>query len=50
MRQVSAGGWGGEVGEQVDQHFDAGGSVDNINSVCVHVCVQFNDFYEKYKL
>ena len=44
MRQVSAGGCRGEVGEQVDQHADAGGSVANINSVCVHVCVQLNVF------
>ena len=45
MRQVSAGGCRGEVGEQVDQHADSGGgSVDNINSVCVRVCAQLNVF------
>ena len=38
VRQVTAGGWRGEVGEQDNQHDGAGGYVDDINSVCVFLC------------
>ena len=37
VRQVTSGGWRGEVGGQVNQHAGAGGYVEDINIVCMYI-------------